>query len=223
MTALNIYISNLIKQGMYLVQLVLWGSLAVSAVLYVVSIFGDLFWISDMLHNFALHLLLFFVGFFLFSLLTAQRKLASMALIFVILQSYHIHRQLPQLLPFDIEAACTQCSGEEISLFQYNLLFSNPRVPQLVNWLLEDLEHDILVFQEATSTHQEALAPLSFAYPFVYHHKDISLFSRLPMQKKGLLLNSWVKPLRDKCHSTYLQFITKPLEMSKHGRTEISY
>ena len=57
MTALNIYISNLIKQGMYLVQLVLWGSLAVSAVLYVVSIFGDLFWISDMLHNFALHLL----------------------------------------------------------------------------------------------------------------------------------------------------------------------
>ncbi len=182
-TSLRTTFSYFVRQIMHLTKMTFWGLLLINASLCVISIFGDLFWISDVLHNFALHLLAGFIVLSVTGLLIKQRKLAAMALLFMILQTLHISPQLPELLPFSSQQNCVECSGEEISIFQYNLLFSNPNIPKLVEVMLSRLEHDVLVFQEVTGAHQETLAPLEFAYPFVYQQKDIRVFSRLPLEK----------------------------------------
>lgn len=85
------------------------------------------------------------------------------------------------LLPAFPYKECATCTTETIQLFQYNVLFDNAGLAKFVAWGSEQTQYDILVLQEVTGAHQEALTPLEKLYPYVFWKKGVAVYSRLPM------------------------------------------
>jgi len=132
-------------------------------ILLLSSYLGRWFWLCDMLSNFRLYYVFISIIFLLFALIFKNKICILLLVGAVIIQGFTIYQSYRN--PLNI--LNKETISEEISLLQYNVLYSNNNHKEIVTYLIENqADLDIIFLQEVMPDLKDELKRIENYFPY---------------------------------------------------------
>ena len=169
------------------INVLLYILLVMMCSLWGYSQFGDQFWTADLLRNFSVQFCIAFFSLTLLFLLT--RSVMGIIVAFSFGAIIFIADIMP-LYTTESVPLCKHESGicrtETLRIAQYNMLYHNDHINDVIQWLLEDSDAEIILLQEMDDTWSERVSLLKVGFPYVLGHKEefpdgLAIYSKIPL------------------------------------------